>query len=193
MVLEQLSTIEQGWTVKGSDGSNVGEVVAVREDHLVVEAGTITKHELYVPVTAVERIGDESVHLNVPAGDVDEAGWRHPPQRSYTRRGDLAPTESATDHTTMTGAAFGAGAGVSSAGPPQPGFGDAIEDRLGGSGRAGLSGLSARPESDVEPVDEADADTGDDTSDDTSEDTSEDTSGDVEEAGSGAVADVPPR
>ena len=204
MVLEQLSRIERGWTVKGSDGSSVGDVVAVRKDHLVVQAGTITKHDLYVPVTAVESIGDESVVLNVPASDADEAGWRYPPQRSYTRRQDLPPTESTKDQTTMTGAAFGAGAGVSSAGPPEPGFGDAVQDRLGGSGRAGLSGLSERPEAEVKPVDEAgtaegaaegETSAGDSVDDDTSDDTSEDTSGDeAGEAGGGeSVRDVPSR
>ena len=103
----------------------------------------------------------------------------------------------------MTGATFGAGGGVSSAGPPEPGFGDAVEDRFGGSGRAGLSGLSGRSDDNLEPVDESGAETrgpagasdDDDTSDEASEDTSEgtsedtsaDTSGDDGRLGSGAT------
>ncbi|HSH21094.1 MAG TPA: DUF2171 domain-containing protein [Candidatus Caenarcaniphilales bacterium] len=152
MVLDELNRIQQGWRVVGSDGSEMGKVAAVHEDHLVVEAGTLFKHNLYVPVTALVEIGDERVSLNVPAGDADELGWRYPPEGSYVTAEGFEPAAEG-DTTTMTGAGYGAGAGASSGGPLAPGHGDAVDDRLGGSGRAGLSGLTRRPDRELEPED----------------------------------------
>lgn len=185
MALNQTGRIEQGWSVVGSDDSKIGKIVEVHDNYLLVESGLLTKHNLYVPVSAVTGAGDGRVAVDVPAGDADQMGWRFPPERSYTGP-DGGTGQAADGTTTMTGAAFGAGAGVSSAGPVAPGHGDAIADRLGGSGRAGLSAMDRRSDDPLEPTasDEfagagatgADDDDDDDTSDDTSEGTSEDTS-----------------
>ena len=73
--------IEQGWTVIGSDGGKVGAVTSVREDHLVVEHGTLAKHDLYIPIDALRQTeNDRTVALNVPARQVETQGWRYRPQ-----------------------------------------------------------------------------------------------------------------
>ncbi len=196
MVVEQLRRIRHGWSVVGADGSEVGAVEEVHDDYVLVKAGALLKHNLYVPVDAVSGVSDETLTLNVSSGDVADLGWRFPPDRGFVREGEMEKTDAGSDLTTMTGAGYGTGTGPAAAGPFAPGHGDAIEDRMGGSARAGLSGLSSRPEDDLAPVATGDelvsgddlassdaagdeADTGDDTSDDTSEDTSTDTS-DVE-------------
>jgi hypothetical protein len=157
MVLNELRRIQKGWSVIGSNGRQIGTVAQVRDDQLVVEAGLLQKHDLYVPVSAVSQVGDDRVTVNATADEAEQLGWRYPPEQGYARRQDLRPTGEGSDTTTLTGAAYGAGAGVSSAGPVAPGHGDAIADRLGGSGRAGLSGLSARPDDDQEPREALDA------------------------------------
>jgi hypothetical protein len=157
MVRDERGRIQQGWSVIGSDGSEMGKVLEVHEGHLVVEGGVILKHNLYVPLSAVTDTADERVTVSAPAGDAEQLGWRFPPDAGLTPKEGSKSTEAASEPTTMTGAAYGAGAGVSSAGPLAPGHGDAIADRLGGSGRAGLSGLRSRPEDDVESLIDDDA------------------------------------
>lgn len=198
MVLEQLRRIGDGAAVIGSDGTQIGSVAEVHDDYVLVQAGTLLKHDLYVPVSSVSEVSADIVKLDVPAGEAEDRGWRFPPTAGLRRDGAIERTDEATDVTTMTGAGYGAGGGASSGGPYAPGHGDAIDDRLGGSGRAGLSGLSSRPEDNLAATadadldaseteraggdpDDADADHDDDddegdTSDDTSEGTSEDTS-----------------
>jgi hypothetical protein len=196
MVLERPS-IGVGWKVLGDDGAEIGKVKEVHEDHLVVRGGTLFKHDLYVPVTACASIGDETVTLDVASGAVDEAGWRFPPERGLGGQHRAPAGEGEPGMTTMTGAGYGAGGGVATAGPLAPGRGDAIADRLGGSGRAGLSPTGASATApvtdDVErrgtPAEVDEADEADDTGDDTSGDTSEDTSTTGDEA---ARADAPP-
>jgi hypothetical protein len=150
-VLNDMRNIRKGWEVVGRDDKKIGQVTEVHESYLVVESGTLVKRDLFVPVAAVTQVGDERVLVDAPAGDAEKLGWRHPPERSYTRPRELGRTAEADDNTTMTGAAFGAGAGVSSAGPVAPGHGDTVTDRMGGSGRAGLSAVGRRPDEAFDP------------------------------------------
>lgn len=195
MALDQSSSIRVGWDVVTSDGKGIGKVEEVHDDYLLVRGGTLFKHDLYVPVAACARAGDGNVTLDVASNDVDDSGWRFPPDRGFGGQHKVPTTAGDPTMTTMTGAGYGAGGGVAAAGPLAPGRGDAIADRLGGSSRAGLSAADTSATDDLErgiaptdPRDELhdDGDTGDDTSDDTSEDTSTDTSGDA------AASDAPP-
>ncbi len=81
------ATIQQGWTVVGSDGGAVGKVTAVREDHLVVERGLLNKELLYVPINEL-RPGTEdgTVALDTAASDVTEQGWQFPPSAPHDRQ-----------------------------------------------------------------------------------------------------------
>jgi hypothetical protein len=109
------SQIASGWNVVDSDGSTIGTVTETREDHLVVSAGTLLKHELYVPIDHITSAHDDEVVVNIRAGEVDDAGWRFPPNASYEREGPAYPE---VPDTTMIQAA-GYSAGRLSAPEPQ--------------------------------------------------------------------------
>jgi hypothetical protein len=148
MVMESLSRVRSGWKVVGSDGGKVGEVQDVRESHLVVEHGLINKQTLYVPVSEVTEVRDDSVVLGIEAGRAGEMGWHVRP--GTDQPGGPAPRRSGGDMTTMTGAGYGAGGTVASAGPMSPQRGDQIQDRMGGSSRAGLGRPGPRIEGEGE-------------------------------------------
>jgi hypothetical protein len=72
--------LSDGAKVVGSDGSGIGTVKEVREDHLLVSAGTILKHDLYIPISRVSTTDrDDLIAVDIPAGDVEGEGWRYPP------------------------------------------------------------------------------------------------------------------
>ena len=76
--------VADGSKVVGSDGSGIGTVKEVREDHLVVSVGTLLKHDVYVPIdriSATER--EDEVAVDIPASEVDAEGWRFPPNAGY--------------------------------------------------------------------------------------------------------------
>lgn len=99
--------VQPGWTVVGSDGGKVGQVTSVREDHLVVERGLLNKEHLYVPIDVARGTDDETVALDVAAGDVDAQGWQFPPSSSYERAVPAYPEVPET--TTIQAAGYSAG------------------------------------------------------------------------------------
>jgi hypothetical protein len=80
-----------GWKVVDPDGKSVGEVKAAREDHIVVESGTLAKNELYIPLDHLSATGDRTVAVNVPAGDIDQQGWQYPPNAGYEHERPVYP------------------------------------------------------------------------------------------------------
>jgi hypothetical protein len=102
------SAVQPGWTVVGSDGGKVGEVTAVREDHLVVERGLINKEHLYVPIDALANGSDnDTVTLNLASGDVTEQGWQVPPSARHEREVPAYPEVPET--TTIQAAGYSSG------------------------------------------------------------------------------------
>jgi hypothetical protein len=102
-----LQQIEEGWTVVGADGAKVGTVKAIHQDHLVVEGGTLLKHDLFIPVDALTELQEETVVVNVPASAADDEGWRYPPQAAYEPPSPVRPE--VPDTTTMTVAGYATG------------------------------------------------------------------------------------
>jgi hypothetical protein len=140
--------IDEGWHVVGSDGGSIGTVKAVREDHLVVGAGTLFKHDIYVPIDHITEVGDDRVVANVRAGDVEHQGWRFPPNAGFEHE---APAYPEVPDTTMIQAA-GYSAGRLSAPEPQGAVlddgvidaGEVPNEDLGGD-TAGTVGDDDRP------------------------------------------------
>jgi len=93
--------------VLGAEGARVGRIKAVREDHLVVEHGTLARHDLYIPIDALAITVDGSPALNVRAGQVDSQGWRFPPTSALERR--VPATPDVPDTTIIQAAGYSAG------------------------------------------------------------------------------------
>lgn len=68
-------TIEVGADVIGICGHKVGEVVAVREDVIVVEKGFFMPTDFYIPKSAIKRNNEHGLYLNVTKNDALHRGW----------------------------------------------------------------------------------------------------------------------
>ena len=99
--------VARGWKVVGSDGENIGEVEETREDHLVVTRGMLLKHHLYIPIDRMTQVGDGKVVVNITAGNVEEEGWRYPPNAGFAHEKPAYPEVPET--TTMQAAGYSAG------------------------------------------------------------------------------------
>lgn len=68
-------TIEVGADVIGTCGHKVGEVVAVRDDHVVVEKGFFMPTDFYIPKSAIQKNNDHGLYLNVTKDQALHYGW----------------------------------------------------------------------------------------------------------------------
>lgn len=68
-------TIEVGADVIGICGHKVGEVVAVRDDIIVVEKGFFMPTDFYIPKSAIQRNNQHGLYLNVSKNDALHRGW----------------------------------------------------------------------------------------------------------------------
>lgn len=69
-----------GLDVLGSCGNKIGEVVDVRDDHLVVEKGFLVPEDIYVPKSAIAGTDDHHVTLNVTREVSEASGWEKDPE-----------------------------------------------------------------------------------------------------------------
>lgn len=68
-------TIEVGSDVIGTCGHKVGDVVAVRDDHVVVEKGFFMPTDFYIPKSAIHKNDDHGLYLNVTKEEALHLGW----------------------------------------------------------------------------------------------------------------------
>lgn len=68
-------TIEVGADVIGTCGHKVGEVVAIRDDHVVVEKGFFMPTDFYIPKSAIQTNNDHGLYLNVTKDEALHYGW----------------------------------------------------------------------------------------------------------------------
>lgn len=67
--------IEVGADVIGACGHKVGEVVAIREDHVVVEKGFFMPVDFYIPKSAIHHHNEHGLFLNVSKTEALHRGW----------------------------------------------------------------------------------------------------------------------
>ena len=68
-------TIEVGTDVIGTCGHKVGEVVTVRPDLIVVEKGFFMPTDFYVPKSAIEKVNEHGLYLNVTKDHALHHDW----------------------------------------------------------------------------------------------------------------------
>lgn len=76
---EAAVVIEVGLDVMGSCGHKIGEVVDVRQDHVVVEKGFLVPEDVYVPRTAIADVDEHHLTLNVSRETSEHSGWDEDP------------------------------------------------------------------------------------------------------------------
>jgi hypothetical protein len=75
-------TIEVGADVIGTCGHKIGEVVAVRDDDVVVEKGFFMPVDFYIPKSAIHHNNEHGLYLNVTKSEALHHGWDIDPQQA---------------------------------------------------------------------------------------------------------------
>ncbi|HEX3271820.1 MAG TPA: PRC-barrel domain-containing protein [Ktedonobacterales bacterium] len=70
-----------GWNVYDAAGEKLGRVIGGTRDgkYFTLEKGQLFTTDYYVPMSAVARLDDGNIYLNVSADDVTSSGWQDPP------------------------------------------------------------------------------------------------------------------
>jgi len=101
-----VSQIQHGWDVFGSDGEKVGDVSEVGSNYLLVTKGWLFPKDRYIPLDAITGIEHDRVYLNVGKDQIESLGWDEPPTADTT---GVGLSTAATDTTTVTQSADVAG------------------------------------------------------------------------------------
>ncbi len=95
--------IDNGWDVITSDGEKLGDVEEVHPHYLVVGKGLIFHSERYVPVSTINAVENNKVHLAVTKAEVERQGWDTIPDvAETTTTTGMTDTTMRTDRTDRT-------------------------------------------------------------------------------------------
>ncbi len=75
--MDRCTALALGMEVMGADGTPVGTVRRLAADHLLIDRPW--RRDVYVPFTAIRALVDNWIVLTVPAVEVGQMGWPHPP------------------------------------------------------------------------------------------------------------------
>jgi len=130
-----MSQVQVGSDVYGSDGDKVGTVAEVQPSYLVVEKGFFFPTDYYIPMSAITQVQDGQVVLNVSKDTALHSGWETIPDSSSTTLSDMGTTAMpATDvvsGTTVDAATWQTDTGVGQTGQRQvAGYEATSEDEL---------------------------------------------------------------
>jgi len=74
-----VSQIQHGWDVYGSDGDKIGDVSDVGPNYVMVTKGFLFTKDIYIPISAITGIENDRVYLNIAKDQVDSMGWDQAP------------------------------------------------------------------------------------------------------------------
>ena len=77
--------IEVGVDVICTGGSKLGEVVAVKDDYIVVEKGFFMPEDVFVPKSAIDHYDEHELTLNVSKDKALHSGWDEEPEHPAHR------------------------------------------------------------------------------------------------------------
>lgn len=75
----RMTDLRPGWAVLGNDGRRVGTIRDVRQNYIVTSRPGFAP-DLFVPVTWIAMVSNETIHLNLPQRDVGQMGWEQEPR-----------------------------------------------------------------------------------------------------------------
>lgn len=82
MAAIDILSVQPGWDVYSSEGDDIGDVAEVTTQYVRIHQGSLFRGNLYVPRTAITRVEDRGVWLNVPKADIGKQSWDKPPAES---------------------------------------------------------------------------------------------------------------
>lgn len=68
-----------GWDVFGSDGEKIGTIAALESNYFIIEKGFFFTEDVFVPMSAISHVEDDSVHLFMTKPQVEAEEWSAPP------------------------------------------------------------------------------------------------------------------
>ena len=78
--------VEIDMHVHSADDKDLGKVVTVSLNHVMVEKGHFFKHDYEIPKTAIRGARDGKMYLNVPPAELERGGWDREPQGKIMTR-----------------------------------------------------------------------------------------------------------
>lgn len=78
--------VDVGVDVICSSGHKLGEVVDVRDKHVVVEKGFFMPEDVFVPKSAIAGVDEHHLRLNVTRDMVNHSHWDEDPEEINTER-----------------------------------------------------------------------------------------------------------
>ena len=89
--------IKDGWSVKTSDGENVGSVEETTERYILVKSGLINASRHYLPAATLAHVRPEKseIGISLTRAAFDEGDWSEPPP--HGPRAEGAPLNADSD------------------------------------------------------------------------------------------------
>jgi len=75
----RMTDLRAGWAVMGNDGRRVGTIKDVGQNYILTSRPGFSA-DLFVPVSSIANVVNETVHLNLPQRDADQMGWEQGPR-----------------------------------------------------------------------------------------------------------------
>jgi uncharacterized protein (TIGR02271 family) len=82
----QYTEVAYGWDVVGRDGDKVGTVSTIQPHYIGVEKGFLFKEDIFIPTSAITRVTDDTVHLNVTKDQIENEDWTREPEMTDRHR-----------------------------------------------------------------------------------------------------------
>ena len=78
MATHGATPVRTGSDVYGANGETIGTVADVSRNYFVIERGFGFKADLFVPISAVARVADERIELNLTTKQLEEGNFVWP-------------------------------------------------------------------------------------------------------------------
>lgn len=75
----RMTDFRAGWAVLGNDGRRVGTIKSVGQNYLLTSRHGFSA-DLYVPVSSIANVENETVHLSITQRDAEQMGWEQAPR-----------------------------------------------------------------------------------------------------------------
>lgn len=79
----RMTDLRVGWAILGNDGRRVGSIREVGQNYILTSRPGMAA-DLFVPVSYVGNVGNETVYLTIPQADAGQMGWEQGPLHDDT-------------------------------------------------------------------------------------------------------------